>query len=72
MNIFFIGMGYMGVERLKNIINLKSKYKLNICGFYDPKIKKIKLNGLNFESEKNFSKSILEKKNRLVLYISTS
>lgn len=70
MNIFFIGMGYMGVERLKNIINLKSKYKLNICGFYDPKIKKIKLNGLNFESEKNFSKSILEKKKIDLCFIS--
>ena len=42
MNIFFIGMGYMGVERLKNIISIKKKYNLNICGFYDPKIKTIK------------------------------
>ena len=73
MNIFFIGMGYMGTERLKNVISLKKKYNLNICGFYDPKIKTIKLKGINLKSEKNFLKKYFrEKKNRFVLYISAS
>ena len=73
MNIFFIGMGYMGIERLKSIVSLKKKYNLNICGFYDPKIKTIKLKGVNLKSEKNFSKDILDKKkNKFVFYISTS
>lgn len=70
MNIFFIGMGYMGVERLKNIIHLKRKYKLNICGFYDPKIKKIKLKGINLKSERYFSKKILENKRIDLCFIS--
>ena len=43
MNIFFIGMGYMGTERLKNVISLKKKYNLNICGFFDSKIKQLNL-----------------------------
>ena len=43
MNIFFIGMGYMGAERLKAAINLKKKNKINILGFYDPNVQKIKL-----------------------------
>ena len=30
MNIFFIGMGYMGSERLRAAINLKKKYKIKI------------------------------------------
>lgn len=70
MNIFFIGMGYMGVERLKNIISLKKKYNLNICGFYDPKIKTVKLKGANLKSEKNFSKFVLDKKKVDLCFIS--
>ena len=58
MNIFFIGMGYMGSERLKATINLKKKNNINIVGFYDPEIKTIKIKNLIFKSEKKFRKSL--------------
>ena len=43
---------------------------LNICGFYDPKIKTIKLKGVSLKSEKNFSKSLLDKKKVDLCFIS--
>ena len=54
MNIFFIGMGYMGSERLRAAINLKKKYKIKIVGFYDNKIKSIKIKNKNFKSIQRF------------------
>ena len=62
MNIFFIGMGYMGFERLKAIINLKKKNDINISGFYDPNIKIMKLNNLTLKSEKNLNSDFFKKK----------
>ena len=50
MNIFFIGMGYMGSERLKAMVNLKKKNKINILGFYDTKIKSIKVHKKIYKS----------------------
>ena len=51
MNVLFIGLGYMGLERLKIFRKLKKKFKINNFFFYDPfyknKDKKlIKLNKL--------------------------
>ena len=63
MNVFFIGMGYMGFERLKAIYFFRKKYKLNILGFYDPKIKKINYKNLKIKSEKFFSNKYLIKNN---------
>ena len=62
MNIFFIGMGYMGQERFKAIINIKKFTNLNILGFYDPKVKKIKKGNYVFETEKNLDESFFKKK----------
>lgn len=62
MNVFFIGMGYMGSERLKATINLKKDNSINIVGFYDPHIKIIKINNLIFQSEKKFSSDIFKSK----------
>ena len=53
MNVFFIGMGYMGFERLKTIIKLRKRYNLNILGFYDPDIKSISFKNLRLKSEKS-------------------
>ena len=61
MNIFFVGMGYMGSERLKAICNLKKKNNINILGFYDPKIKVIKVNKLTFRSKINLDKNFFTK-----------
>ena len=61
MNIFFIGMGYMGVERLKTIIKLKKKYNLNIKGFFDPYVKNINVKGLKLKSVKSISKEYFSK-----------
>ena len=46
------------------------KTNLYICGFYDPKIKTIKLKGVSLKSEKNFSKSLLDKKKVDLCFIS--
>ena len=52
-------MGYMGVERLKNIISLKKKYNLNICGFYDPKIKTVNKEAISiFLSNLHYVKTV--------------
>jgi predicted dehydrogenase len=71
MNVFFIGMGYMGKERLKTIINFKKKYKLNVVGYYDPQTKSIKINNLQIKSEKSLSLNYLNKKNISLCIIST-
>ena len=68
MNVFFIGMGYMGFERLKTIIKLRKKYNLNILGFYDPDIKSISFKNLRLKSEKSISSEYL-KKNKISLCI---
>jgi predicted dehydrogenase len=61
MNVFFIGMGYMGSERLKAIINLQKKYKINVLGFYDTKIKSIKINNNNFKCTRILNSNFFEK-----------
>lgn len=71
MNIYFIGMGYMGQERLKSIINVKNKFNLNIIGYYDPKIKYLKIKNCEFQSEKKFTNEILLKNNISLCFIST-
>jgi len=71
MNIFFIGMGYMGVERLKTIIKLKKKYNLNIKGFFDPYVKNINVKGLKLKSVKSISKEYFKKNKISFCVIST-
>ena len=44
MNIFFIGMGNMGQQRLHAVSQLKKKYDLNVVGFYDPFVEFITFN----------------------------
>ena len=44
MNIFFIGMGNMGRNRLNSIKLLECKYNLNVMGFSDPNVASIKYN----------------------------
>ena len=61
MNIFFIGMGYMGSERLRAAINLKKKYKIKIVGFYDNKIKSIKIKNKIFKSIQNLKGDFFNK-----------
>tara|TARA_B110000037_G_scaffold221282_1_gene291620 strand:+ start:1562 stop:2563 length:1002 start_codon:yes stop_codon:yes gene_type:complete len=61
VNIFFVGMGYMGSERLRAICNLKKKNNINILGFYDPKIKIIKVNKSSFRSKINLDKNFFTK-----------
>ncbi len=68
MNIFFIGMGYMGQERLKAITNIKKFINLNILGYYDPYVKKIKNKNYVFSTEKNLNESFF-KKNKIDLCI---
>ena len=50
MNILFIGMGYMGYERLKAIINLKNKFKFRNLYYFDPKVKSIKYKNYKIKS----------------------
>lgn len=71
MNVFFIGMGYMGRERLKLIINLKKRFNIKILGYYDPKISSININDFIFRSEKNISKEFFLRNNINLCIIST-
>lgn len=71
MNVFFLGMGYMGKERLKSIIDIKKKFNLNIIGYYDPNIPYIKINKKKIKSEKIFSNKFFLKKKISLCFIST-
>ena len=56
MNVFFIGMGNMGKKHLSAINDLKKKFNLQIKAYYDPDVKKIKINNLVIESLKKVNK----------------
>ena len=62
MNVFFIGMGYMGFERLKAIFTLRKRYNLKIVGFYDPNVKSVRFKNLKFKSGNSVSYEYLKKK----------
>lgn len=68
MNIFFVGMGYMGSERLKAMLNLKKKNKIKILGYYDTKIKSIEINKKIFKSIKILNENFF-KDNKIDLCI---
>ena len=61
MNVFFIGMGYMGFERFKAVFALRKRYNLKIVGFYDPNVKSVKFKDLKFKSENSVSNEYLKK-----------
>jgi len=71
MNVFFIGLGYMGRERFKILKSLSKRYKLNFSGYYDPYNKSLIYKNKEFFSEKNFTKSLLIKKKISFCIIST-
>ena len=54
-------MGYMGSERLKAMMNLKKKYKINILGFYDTRIKTIQVYKKKFKCSKFLNKKFFLK-----------
>lgn len=59
MNIFFIGMGNMGKKHLLAINALKNKFNLKINGYYDPGVKKIKINNSSLEGLDKINKKYL-------------
>ena len=59
MNIFFIGMGNMGKKHLLAINALKNKINLKINGYYDPGVKKIKINNSSLEGLDKINKKYL-------------
>tara|TARA_B100000029_G_C17547792_1_gene949062 strand:+ start:895 stop:1911 length:1017 start_codon:yes stop_codon:yes gene_type:complete len=68
MNIFFIGMGNMGQQRLHAVSQLKEKYDLNVVGFYDPFVEFITFDKNKIYSADDFSaESILS--NKIDLFI---
>tara|TARA_B100001964_G_C14223494_1_gene596486 strand:- start:83 stop:1111 length:1029 start_codon:yes stop_codon:yes gene_type:complete len=71
MNIFFIGMGNMGEKHFQATHSLKKKYKLNIVGYFDPIKKNVKINNINYVSEKKISKEFFCKKKISLCIIST-
>ena len=71
MNILFIGAGYMGMERLKSLYNLKKIHKIKKLYFYDPGIKSFKFKTLKVEKIKKFSEKILALKEINLCIIST-
>tara|TARA_Y100000590_G_scaffold465856_1_gene639390 strand:+ start:3722 stop:4726 length:1005 start_codon:yes stop_codon:yes gene_type:complete len=71
MNVLFVGMGYMGQERLKVLIKLKSKFKLNIVGYYDPKVKYVKYKNFKYTSIKKLSIKFLKEKKISICVLST-
>ena len=71
MNILFIGMGNMGKKHLSAINALKKKFNLKINGYYDPEVKKIKINNLELESLKKINKEYFIKKKINFCVIST-
>lgn len=71
MNILFIGMGYMGYERLKAIINLKNKFKLKNLHYFDPKIKSINYKNYKIKSIKKLSYKFFKENNINICVIST-
>ena len=71
MNILFIGMGYMGYERLKAIINLKNKFKFRNLYYFDPKVKSIKYKNYKIKSITKLSYKYFKEKNINICIIST-
>ena len=63
MNIFFIGMGNMGQQRLSAVEKLQNKYNLNVIGFYDPFVDSIIFNKQKIDSINNLSKEYITSKN---------
>lgn len=71
MNVFFIGMGYMGRERLNIIKSLRKNYKLNFAGYFDPFNKSLIFKKKKYFSEKKFNQNLLIKKKISLCIIST-
>ena len=59
MNIFFIGMGNMGQQRLHAVEQLQKEYNLNVIGFYDPFVDSIKFNNRKIYSINNLSREFI-------------
>tara|TARA_B110000967_G_C18876473_1_gene558591 strand:+ start:743 stop:1744 length:1002 start_codon:yes stop_codon:yes gene_type:complete len=70
MNVFFIGMGYMGLERLSILENLKKEYKLNFSGFFDLNKKTLLHKKKKYISETKITKNLFLKKNISLCIIS--
>lgn len=71
MNILFIGAGYMGMERLKSLYNLKKKYKIQKLYFYDPVIRYFEFKSFKAEKITNISEKIIDSKKINLCIIST-
>ena len=71
MNILFIVAGYMGMERLKSLYNLKKIHKIKKLYFYDPEIKSFEFKTFKAEKIKKFSEKILALKEINLCIIST-
>ena len=68
MNIFFIGMGNMGQQRLKAVEKLQNIYNLNVVGYYDPYINSITYNNTELYSIDNLSEEFISR-NKIDFFI---
>ena len=59
MNIFFIGIGNMGQQRLKAVEKLQEIYNLHVVGFYDPFIESISYKNIELYSIDNLSEEFI-------------
>lgn len=59
MNVFFIGMGNMGQKRLDSVSLLRSKYDLNVVGFFDPNVDSIEFDHKRIDSTKIFDQDFI-------------
>ena len=59
MNIFFIGMGNMGQQRLRAVEKLQESYNLNVVGYFDPFIESITYNNKKIDSIDNFTEEFV-------------